>query len=435
MAELAGLPTPRMDWSSSDAPQALTKFKNLCELYFTGPLKEKSEEEQVSYLLIWSGKEGIELVSTWTLTADEKKKLSTYWKKFEDYVAPKSNFRLSRYKLRTLKQEPGETVDSFLKKVRLLVNECKYTNPNEHIIDALIFGSSNPRVQSKLLEHDATLTIDKAIDTARTQEATSNQLQDIRGSQDTTVNALRHGGNMRELPAQDPQSSQETRCGNCGNFHDMSSQSLCPAYGTRCKACGKWNHWSNVCRSRQKTKPGSKQTKWTGQGHFKDKQHKQRQGIHALDTTETDVDIPTGATPDTPQLYFHSLCIDSLSKTDTQAVLRIQVESGQCTTSLPCKIDTGAEGNVIPVNTFKQLCPQSAFDPDGAPLGLTPSATTSTAFGGQTIALCHMFTYPITQWSFQHLPISCGEHYRANYSGPTNLQRHEPSHPKLQYHH
>ena len=165
MAELAGLPTPRMDWSSSDAPQALKKFKNLCELYFSGPLKDKSEEEQVIYLLIWSGEEGIELVSTWTLTADEKKKLSTYWKKFEDYmyVAPKSNFRLSRYKLCTLKQEPRETVDSFLKKVRLLVNECEYTNPDEHIIDALIFGSNNPRVQSKLLEHDATLTLDKAI--------------------------------------------------------------------------------------------------------------------------------------------------------------------------------------------------------------------------------------------------------------------------------
>ena len=146
-----------------------------------------------------------------------------------------------------------------------------------------------------------------------------------------------------------------------------------------------WNHRSNVCLSCQKTKPGNKQTKWTWQGHFKDKQHKQRQGIHALDTTKTDVGIPTGATPETPQLYFHSLCIDSLSKTDTQAVLQLQAESGQCTTSLLCKIDTGAEGNVIPVNTFKQLCPQSAFDPDGAPPGLTPSATTITAFGGQTI--------------------------------------------------
>ena len=168
MAELAGLPTPRMDWSSTDAPQALKKFKNLCQLYFSGPLKDKSEEEQVSYLLIWSGEEGIKLVSTWTLTADDKKKLSTYWEKFEEYVPPRSNFRLARYKLRTLKQEPGESVDSFLKKVRILVTVCKYTNPDERIIDALIFGSNNPRVQSKLLEYDSTLTLNKAVSIART---------------------------------------------------------------------------------------------------------------------------------------------------------------------------------------------------------------------------------------------------------------------------
>ena len=74
MAALAGLPIPRMDWSSTDAPQALKKFKSLCQLYFAGPLKDKSEEEQVSYLLIWSGEEGIELVSTWLLTTDEKEK-------------------------------------------------------------------------------------------------------------------------------------------------------------------------------------------------------------------------------------------------------------------------------------------------------------------------------------------------------------------------
>ena len=152
MAELAELLTPRMDWSSTDAPQALKNFKNLCELYFSGPPKDKSEEEQVSYFLIWSGEERIELVSTWTLTADDKKKLSTYWEKFQEYVAPRSNFRLARYKLRTLKQEPGESEDSFLKKVCILVTECKYTDPDEHITDALIFGSNNPRVQTKLLD-------------------------------------------------------------------------------------------------------------------------------------------------------------------------------------------------------------------------------------------------------------------------------------------
>ena len=44
-----------------------------------------------------------------------------------------------------------------------------------------------------------------------------------------------------------------------------------------------------------------------------------------------------------------------------------------------------AEGNVIPVNTYKQLYPQSAYNPDGAPLGLCPSSTLITAFGGHTI--------------------------------------------------
>ena len=88
--------------------QAFKKFKARCELYFTGTPKDKLEEEKVSYLLIWSGDDGIELVSMWSLTAEQKKKLATYWSRFENYLSPKSNFRLARYKLRTLKQEPGE---------------------------------------------------------------------------------------------------------------------------------------------------------------------------------------------------------------------------------------------------------------------------------------------------------------------------------------
>ena len=64
MAELAGLPIPLMDWSSSNALQALRKLKNLCQLYFSAPLNEKSEEEQIRFLLIRSGDKGRELAST-----------------------------------------------------------------------------------------------------------------------------------------------------------------------------------------------------------------------------------------------------------------------------------------------------------------------------------------------------------------------------------
>ena len=251
-------------------------------------------EEQISFLLIWSGDEGRELASTWTLTADEKKKLSTYWAKFENYVAPRSNFRLARYKLRTIKQEPSETVDSFLKEVSILVKECKYTNSDEHIVDALIFGSNKPRVQSKLLEHDNTLTLDKAINIARIQEATSNQLQDIRGIQTTTVNALRQDPHTRQPPMQENQAKDE-RCGNCGNLQDLTRRSLCPAYGTKCEACGKYNHWKAVCRSRPGIKP---------QGHEqpKNRRQKKRENIHAIDTADQSAEVPLPENTNTPHM-------------------------------------------------------------------------------------------------------------------------------------
>ena len=175
-------------------------------------------------------------------------------------MAPRSNFRLARYKLRTIKQEPSETVDSFLKKVRILVKECQYTNPDEHIIDAVIFGSGNPRVQSKRLEHD-------------------------------------------------------------------------------------------------------------------------------------------------------------VSENDTQALLQLQVDSGHVTAPLLCKIDTGTEGNVIPVDIYKRLCPKSSYSPEGTPLGLTPSSTTITAFGGHTIP-----HYGICELTLSHHGHSkpCAFHV-VNTVGPTIL--------------
>ena len=156
MTELAGLPIPSMDWLSPVAPQMFKKFKARCELYLSGLLKEKSEEEQISYPLIWLGDDGIKLVFIWALSIVEKKKLNTYWTHFENYLAPKSNLQLLRYKFRTLKQEPGETEDSFVKKIRILVGECQFTSPD----------SNSKGRQTKLLDKDATVTLDTALDIA-----------------------------------------------------------------------------------------------------------------------------------------------------------------------------------------------------------------------------------------------------------------------------
>jgi len=126
-----------MDWHVTDFPQALRKFKALSELMFTGSLADKEEEIKVKYLLIWAGEEAIELVSTWNLSADDTKQLELYWIRFEQYAAPKSNFRLARFKLRSYTQGTNDIIDAFTKPIRLLVSEYKHADPNEQISDAI----------------------------------------------------------------------------------------------------------------------------------------------------------------------------------------------------------------------------------------------------------------------------------------------------------
>jgi hypothetical protein len=77
MVGLSGLPIPSIDSHAPDAPQAFKKFKARCQLNFNGPLKEKTEEEQVSYLLIWSGDDGIEFVSASGLKAIRRNPMYT----------------------------------------------------------------------------------------------------------------------------------------------------------------------------------------------------------------------------------------------------------------------------------------------------------------------------------------------------------------------
>ena len=57
------------------------------QLIFEGPLKDKTEEEKVAFLLIWVGELGQDVSQSWTLTNEEKKKLETYFKKIQKTCA------------------------------------------------------------------------------------------------------------------------------------------------------------------------------------------------------------------------------------------------------------------------------------------------------------------------------------------------------------
>ena len=72
--DLSGIPTPHMDWESNNLVASWKKFKQHCELIFAGPLKQKSEEVKVTYLLLWIGDTGRDIFNTWAIPGDEAKR-------------------------------------------------------------------------------------------------------------------------------------------------------------------------------------------------------------------------------------------------------------------------------------------------------------------------------------------------------------------------
>ena len=284
-----------------------------------------------------------------------------------------------------------------MKKVHVLARECKYRDTTEHMLDTLIFGTNSEQIKSKLIQKDETLTLDQAIDIARTEEATKQQLKNIK--EDSAVHTMQHvhassrgarqqtkrkprqyagkpppqaGKPMEYAADQHPhQQGQSGWCGycgrQCGRFLNNSPEQ-CPAYGSICHGCGKPNHWKRFCRA--DTKSGRPKST-----------HPASQGVHTLENTED------GDNQD--DLYFRDLEINTLAEDggegSTQALVQLTLQSSQCARKLTCKLDTGVEGNVIPLATYKMMLPRAKFNQDGTPKDLRTSNMRITAYGGHTV--------------------------------------------------
>ena len=244
MATAAGFKTPEMNWDATDLRDEFAKFKQYCDLIFSGPYSKKSPKEQATFILLWIGRQGLETYNSWTWTeAEDSTNPAKIWERFEKHVAPKVNHRLARYQLQQLRQKYDEFVDVFLTRCRNQATRCRLRDndeTDERLIEQLIVGTKHKKVQERLLEKGEQLTLDEAIDIARTYEATQSQMEELDGESNKDI----HGINENESE------NKAKKCPNCGLDHPLQPRKKCPAYGSVCLNCQKENHWARVCRSR-----------------------------------------------------------------------------------------------------------------------------------------------------------------------------------------
>ena len=119
---------------------------------------------------------------------------------------------------------------------KIKAQKCRFSEAEleERLIEQLIIGTRERKVQEVLLRKDDKLKLDKAMDIARTKEATVNDMKSLEQQgasarhHDTSIDAVKRNSNPK--------------CGKRGLSHGKRR----PAQGTRCRKCNQWNHWEQV---------------------------------------------------------------------------------------------------------------------------------------------------------------------------------------------
>ena len=165
------------------------------------------------------------------------------------------------------------------------------------------------------------------------------------------------------------------KCQKCGTSHTSKPRNACPAYGAKCYACGRMHHWGNMCKNKPHTdRQQESQTQVKGKQYRhqpKSSKPPTRGSKHYHSVQEEDVD-------DFDEVVYDMVTASGDDRDEIFAKVAVCIPGQEHrNTSILAKVDTGAQGNILPTRVFKKM----NIPPDI----LRPSTTMLTAYNGTDI--------------------------------------------------
>ena len=170
------------------------------------------------------------------------------------YLQPQKKLVIAeRTKFFSMKQEEKESIPDYIVKMKKAVRYCEFdelktsTDPVEEMLRvAIIAGLKDSEMQQKILEN-ANVMGNLPIDDLQEKMLQLEQMN-LFVSKGLPVSEIK--SENLECNFQRYNRKIIRNCKFCGKDHEVRQ---CPAYGKACNECGKLNHFSAVCRSRNRS--------------------------------------------------------------------------------------------------------------------------------------------------------------------------------------
>lgn len=162
------------------------------------------------------------------------------------------------YRLRSCKQQQGETATEFLSRLRTLQADCKYDNFNADLDLAYILAQNcySPEVQKRLFSTpnvslESYVNVMQAVENAEHSSATvrgdNRQVQAVFSREPRSKSPARHARrpSKERTPA--------VQCRGCGSTQHAYLSEQCKAKRQTCNSCNRKGHFSKVCERRKQS--------------------------------------------------------------------------------------------------------------------------------------------------------------------------------------
>ena len=152
-------------WKTSDTLlDDFCKFRRSCQHIFDGPMCHiTSGKVKTSMLLIWEGLDREDIYDNFNLPVHQRYDVDFVLNKFEAYCEPICNFRIAHFKFSKVHQYQGELIDVFYNCILKVARQCEFSNIDERLTDAIIFGTNCTKAQDKLLQTPKTLSLQQCL--------------------------------------------------------------------------------------------------------------------------------------------------------------------------------------------------------------------------------------------------------------------------------